>query len=128
MNLVAKEYVACRHDLGGALVLSEFAGAWHELHQAFTCNPHDVEGLKQTIMCAITAPEEDLRRRMKTLRKQVADHDVQLWASLFLDALGSAPSRPHRPTRASDRERREVERANKANLRVSERASEGIGQ
>jgi len=24
MNLVAKEYVACRHDLGGALVLSEF--------------------------------------------------------------------------------------------------------
>jgi trehalose-6-phosphate synthase len=79
-------------------------------------------------MCAITAPEEDLRRRMKTLRKQVADHDVQLWASLFLDALGSAPSRPHRPTRASDRERREVERANKANLRVSERASEGIGQ
>jgi trehalose 6-phosphate synthase len=32
MNLIAKEYVSCRHDLGGALVLSEFAGAWHELH------------------------------------------------------------------------------------------------
>ena len=27
MNLVAKEYVACRSDLGGALVLSEFTGA-----------------------------------------------------------------------------------------------------
>ena len=50
MNLVAKEYVTCRHDLGGALVLSEFTGAWHELHQAFVCNPHDIEGLKQTIM------------------------------------------------------------------------------
>src|SRR5665648_270241 len=35
MNLVAKEYVACRPDLGGALVLSEFIGAGHELHQAF---------------------------------------------------------------------------------------------
>ena len=35
MNLVAKEYVTCRHDLGGALVLSEFTGAYHELHQAF---------------------------------------------------------------------------------------------
>src|SRR5450759_2519241 len=128
MNLVAKEYVACRHDLGGALVLSEFAGAWHELREAYTCNPHDVEGLKQTIMCAINAPEDEGRRRMKALRKRVAVHDVQRWASLFLDALGSAPSRPHRPTRASDRERREVERANKANLRVSERASEGIGQ
>ncbi len=29
MNLVAKEYVACRHDDGGVLVLSEFAGAAH---------------------------------------------------------------------------------------------------
>ena len=27
MNLVAKEYVACRYDDDGALVLSEFAGA-----------------------------------------------------------------------------------------------------
>ena len=44
MNLVAKEYVACRNDLGGALVLSEFTGAWHELHQAFICNPHDIDG------------------------------------------------------------------------------------
>ncbi len=56
MNLVAKEYVTCRHDLGGALVLSEFTGAWHELHQAFACNPHDIEGLKQTILRAINTP------------------------------------------------------------------------
>ena len=54
MNLIAKEYVTCRNDLGGALVLSEFTGAWHELHQAFICNPHDIEGVKQTIMRAIT--------------------------------------------------------------------------
>ena len=102
MNLVAKEYVACRPDLGGALVLSEFTGAWDELHQAFICNPHDIEGVKQTIMRAITAPEDERPRRMKTLRKRVADHDVQRWASSYLDALASAPLRPHRPTRASD--------------------------
>ena len=35
MNLVCKEYVACRHDLGGSLVLSEFAGAAAELTSAF---------------------------------------------------------------------------------------------
>ena len=35
MNLVAKEYVAARIDYGGALVLSEFAGAATELRQAF---------------------------------------------------------------------------------------------
>jgi trehalose 6-phosphate synthase len=104
MNLVAKEYVACRHDLGGALVLSEFTGAWDELHQAFICNPHDVEDFKQTIMRAITAPQDERRRRMKALRQRVADHDVQRWASLFLESLASAPEEPHRPTRASDEE------------------------
>ena len=39
MNLVCKEYVAARHDLGGALVLSEFAGAADELTSAFQVNP-----------------------------------------------------------------------------------------
>jgi trehalose 6-phosphate synthase len=105
MNLVAKEYVACRHDLGGALVLSEFAGAWHELHQAFICNPHDTEGLKQTIMCAITAPKDERRARMRALRRHVAKHDVQAWARLYLDSLAAAPARPQPPSLANDRDR-----------------------
>ena len=93
MNLVAKEYVACRHDLGGALVLSEFAGAWHELrHEAFACNPHDIDGMKQAIMSAITAPTEERRRRMEALRGRVAGHDVQRWATEFLQALACAPA------------------------------------
>jgi trehalose 6-phosphate synthase len=94
MNLVAKEYVACRYDLGGALVLSEFAGAWHELHEAFSCNPHDIEGLKQTIMCAITATDDERRLRMRALREGVAANDVQAWARLYLDSLAAAPARP----------------------------------
>ena len=96
MNLVAKEYVSCRNDLGGALVLSEFTGAWHELHQAFICNPHDIEGVKQTIMRAIHTPQDERRRRMKAMRKRVADHDVHRWASRYLGALASARSNPHR--------------------------------
>jgi trehalose 6-phosphate synthase len=100
MNLIAKEFVACRHDLGGALVLSEFAGACHELHQAFVCNPHDVEGLKQTIMRAIRVPEGERRRRMKALRRGVCVHDVQRWAARYLDALACAPAKPQRPTRS----------------------------
>ncbi|HEX7535576.1 MAG TPA: trehalose-6-phosphate synthase, partial [Dermatophilaceae bacterium] len=126
MNLIAKEYVACRHDFGGALVLSEFAGAWHELHQAFICNPHDVEGVKQTIMRAITAPVDERRRRMKALRKRVAVHDVQRWATRYLEALASAPAKPHRATRASDEERRGVERANRSTQRALDNASERI--
>ncbi|HEY8882233.1 MAG TPA: trehalose-6-phosphate synthase, partial [Dermatophilaceae bacterium] len=105
----------------------EFTGAWHELHQAFICNPHDIEGVKQTIMRAITAPGDERRRRMKAMRKRVADHDVQRWASRYLKALAAAPLKPHRLTRAGDEELREVERANRANLRASDRAAERIG-
>ena len=54
MNLVAKEYVACRSDLGGALVLSEFTGAAAELRQAYLVNPHDLEGVKDAIEAALT--------------------------------------------------------------------------
>ena len=56
MNLVAKEYVACRYDDTGALVLSEFTGAADELSGAFIVNPHDIDGLKDAIVRAATSP------------------------------------------------------------------------
>jgi trehalose 6-phosphate synthase len=87
MNLVAKEYVACRSDLGGALVLSEFTGAAAELRQAYLVNPHDLEGVKDTIDAAMEQTPEDGRRRMRALRRQVLTHDVDRWARSFLDAL-----------------------------------------
>ncbi|MBV8993896.1 MAG: trehalose-6-phosphate synthase, partial [Pseudonocardiales bacterium] len=88
MNLVAKEYVACRHDLNGALVLSEFAGAATELTSAFLVNPHDLDGIKNAIERAITVDPDERRRRMRVLRRQVMTHDVQRWARSFLAALG----------------------------------------
>jgi trehalose 6-phosphate synthase len=91
MNLVAKEYVACRSDLGGALVLSEFAGAASELRQAYLTNPHDLNGVKDAIEAALNQTPEEGRRRMRVLRRQVLTHDVDRWARSFLDAL-AAPS------------------------------------
>ncbi|OBF51696.1 trehalose-6-phosphate synthase [Mycobacterium sp. 852002-53434_SCH5985345] len=87
MNLVAKEYVACRSDLGGALVLSEFTGAAAELRQAYLVNPHDLEGVKDAIEAALNQPVEEGRRRMRSMRRQVLAHDVDRWARSFLDAL-----------------------------------------
>jgi trehalose 6-phosphate synthase len=87
MNLVAKEYVACRPDLGGALVLSEFTGAAAELRQAFLCNPHDLEDVKDKMEAALTQDREDGRRHMRALRRQVLAHDVDRWAKAFLTAL-----------------------------------------
>jgi trehalose 6-phosphate synthase len=93
MNLVAKEYVACRSDLGGALVLSEFTGAAAELRQAYLTNPHHLDGVKDSIEQAITQTPEEGRRRMRAMRRQVLAHDVDRWARSFLDALAStAPS------------------------------------
>ncbi|MGQ0718186.1 MAG: alpha,alpha-trehalose-phosphate synthase (UDP-forming) [Pseudonocardiales bacterium] len=90
MNLVAKEYVACRHDLRGALVLSEFAGAAAELTSAFLVNPHDLDGIKSAIHQAITIDPEAGRRRMRAMRRQVMTYDVERWAHSFLDALGES--------------------------------------
>ena len=87
MNLVAKEYVACRADLKGSLLLSEFAGAANELHRAFLVNPYDIGGTKQKMYEAMHADPADRARRMRSMRKRVIEHDVDLWAKDFLDAL-----------------------------------------
>jgi len=91
MNLVAKEYVACRYDESGALVLSEFTGAADELGSAFIINPHDIEGLKDAIVRAATISPREARRRMRSMRRRVRDHDVAYWAATFLDALKQTP-------------------------------------
>jgi trehalose 6-phosphate synthase len=96
MNLVAKEYVACRHDETGALVLSEFTGAADELGSAFLVNPHDIVGLKETILRAATVSERDARRRMRSMRRRVREFDVAHWAEAYLDALQAAE--PHSDT------------------------------
>jgi trehalose-6-phosphate synthase len=87
MNLVAKEFVACRNDETGALVLSEFTGAADELTGAFLVNPHDIEGLKDAIVRAVHIPRAEARRRMRAMRRRVFDNDVAHWAARFLDAL-----------------------------------------
>ncbi|WP_415975793.1 alpha,alpha-trehalose-phosphate synthase (UDP-forming) [Rhodococcus sp. 077-4] len=87
MNLVAKEYVACRSDLGGALVLSEFTGAAAELRQAYLCNPHDLDSVKDAIIGALEQDAESGKRQMRAMRRQVLAHDVDRWARSFLTAL-----------------------------------------
>ncbi len=96
MNLVAKEYVTSRHDLGGALVLSEFAGAAQELNAAYICNPHDIVGLKRTILTALHEDAGPKRRRMRTMRRRIRSNNVHHWAATYLEALASAPAKPSR--------------------------------
>lgn len=87
MNLVAKEWVTCRLDNTGALMLSEFTGAARELTQALLVNPHDIDGLSSTLDAALALPEEEQKRRMSAMRRTVRKHDVFHWANAFLKAL-----------------------------------------
>jgi trehalose 6-phosphate synthase len=89
MNLVSKEYVACRYDNTGALVLSEFAGSSDELKQAFLVNPHDINGLRDSMLAAMNAEPRQLSRRMRAMRRQVREHDIDYWADSFLSDLRS---------------------------------------
>src|SRR5690606_7453136 len=87
MNLVAKEYVAVRTDNRGVLLLSEFAGAADELGSALLVNPHDIDGMKDLILRAISMPEAEQARRMRSLRRRVLENDVEAWGQSFLQAV-----------------------------------------
>ncbi|REE94897.1 alpha,alpha-trehalose-phosphate synthase (UDP-forming) [Thermomonospora umbrina] len=97
MNLVAKEYVACRADHRGALVLSEFAGAADELKRSYLVNPYDINGLKRAMMDALRSEPVEQGRRMRPMRRRVIEHDVDRWAREFLTAL-EEPQHPDQPS------------------------------
>jgi len=87
MNLVAKEYVACRANEDGVLLLSEFTGSAHELKAALLVNPHDVDGLTNQLHLALNMSKVEQSRRMRRLRRTVLDHTVFDWANEFFEAL-----------------------------------------
>jgi trehalose 6-phosphate synthase/phosphatase len=90
MNLVAKEYVACRDDDDGVLVLSEFAGAASQLAEAISVNPYDIDGVARAMKRALTMPAEERTSRMHGLRERVLRDDVHHWVQGFLEALTRA--------------------------------------
>jgi len=87
MNLVAKEFVAAREDLDGVLILSELAGASHELTDAIIINPYDIDGFASALDWAIEMPQHERYRRMRALRRVVAGRNVFSWASDILEGL-----------------------------------------
>jgi trehalose 6-phosphate synthase len=103
MNLVAKEYVACRYDGDGALVLSEFAGAAEELRQAWLINPYDINGMKAALMAAYRAQPRDTTRRMRAMRRTVTQKDVSAWAQSFLTELSAGQSAHTKTVRPAKR-------------------------
>jgi trehalose 6-phosphate synthase/phosphatase len=90
MNLVAKEYVACKPDGDGVLMLSEFAGAAAEMGEALLINPFDEERTAVTLKRALTLDEPERRQRMFALHNRVLRNNVFHWGDRFLTALQEA--------------------------------------
>ena len=87
MNLVAKEYVAARDDDRGVLILSRFAGASRELHDALIVNPYDTELIADAIHSALEMPAAEIERRMQALRRTVREHNIYRWAANLISEL-----------------------------------------
>jgi trehalose 6-phosphate synthase len=87
MNLVAKEFVASRDDQRGALILSTFAGAAHELTDALLVNPYDVSQLAAAIHRALEMPEGEQAKRMQRMRHDVRERNIYRWAAHLLSDL-----------------------------------------
>ena len=79
LNLVAKEFVAAKDGLPGALVVSEFAGCAVELPNAIYTNPNGHKDIDRAVDEALAMGEEESRERMAKMRETIAKYDIVYW-------------------------------------------------
>jgi trehalose 6-phosphate synthase/phosphatase len=87
MNLISKEYVACRTHLTGVLILSEMTGSAKELSEAILINPNDTVEIASSIKNALEMPIDEQARRMRTMQERLKRYDVIRWADDFFSEL-----------------------------------------
>jgi trehalose 6-phosphate synthase len=88
MNLVAKEFVAAQSDDDpGVLVLSQFAGAAHELTEALIVNPFDPDAIAEAMHVALTMPLGERKERQAALKAKVFRTTAEAFCRRFITAL-----------------------------------------
>ncbi len=87
MNLVAKEYLASRHDEDGVLILSPFTGAARELADALIVNPYDTEQMADAIAAALNMEANERRARMRRMRRVIQEQNIYRWAGTLIGEL-----------------------------------------
>jgi trehalose 6-phosphate synthase len=108
---VAKEYVAAQDpEDPGVLILSAFAGAAEQLHDALLVNPYDGDEVADALERARTMGLEERIERHRSLvavlRRDSSDH----WQASYLRALEGGPAAPDAgqgPPRSSSSKRTE---------------------
>lgn len=106
MNLVAKEFIACKSAASearpGVLVLSEFAGAAQEMSEALLVNPYDIDAVAATIAQGLQLPERERRRRTAAMGPRLLRRDAKAWAQKFLSELEVLDTAPLSARRGED--------------------------
>src|SRR5690606_13397934 len=87
LNLVSKEYVACRNANNGVLILSEMAGSANELQTALKVHPYDTKQIKEAVNYALEISPEEEQNRMTNLRTQVFNHTIFDWVNTIFDEV-----------------------------------------
>lgn len=94
LNLVAKEFIACRQDEQGTLVLSERAGCASELISgAILVDPAKPETISEAMQLGLSMGVEEKRRRMVSMRHVVAWNRLHDWACGFLRQAINPPEK-----------------------------------
>jgi trehalose 6-phosphate synthase len=91
MNLVAKEFVAAQDPADpGVLILSEFAGAAHQLGSALMVNPHDADQMSDMLAEALRMPLAERQERWGAMWQTLQQTSPVIWGRSFLGALAQA--------------------------------------
>ena len=95
MNLVAKEYVAAQDPADpGVLILSRFAGAAQQMHEALIVNPYDTHEVAEAIRTALAMPKTERLRRFEALYATIAATDIDWWTQRYVAALAGGGAMP----------------------------------
>jgi trehalose 6-phosphate synthase len=95
MNLVAKEYIGAQDPADpGVLVLSERAGAAHELTEALLVNPTDTRSVGHALRRALDMPLSERLVRHEQQLDAVRANDIYSWSSRFVAALAGGLLQP----------------------------------
>jgi trehalose 6-phosphate synthase/phosphatase len=96
MNLVPKEFCACRNADRGVLLLSELSGTAEELKfGALLVDPYNVDHVASILHLALRMSDSEQKERMAALRSHIRTHDVFNWSNSFHSEIApfNAPSR-----------------------------------
>jgi trehalose 6-phosphate synthase len=92
MNLVAKEFIACKPEERGVLILSRFAGAAEELDGAILVNPFFIDAFADAILAALDMPGDERAARMAVMREHLQHATIHDWLESVLDAAEEVES------------------------------------